>query len=96
MASVPGAQPARMATPSVIERAFELARTCASIEEIRRLLREEGYAQVDAHLGGRMIRTQLRALLRGDRRRPCGQKRGGRFNSRLDCLNRLQVRWSAG
>ena len=66
-----------MATPSVIERAFELAPACVSIEEIRRMLREEGYAQVDAHLGGRMIRTQLRALLRGDPGVPADKKEAG-------------------
>jgi hypothetical protein len=51
---------------NVIERAFEVAPTCATIEQIRRLLRQEGYAQVDAHLGGRAIRRQLRSMLRGE------------------------------
>ena len=72
-----GARPARMATPSVIERAFELAASCTTIEEIRRLLREEGYAQVDAHLGGRMIRSQLRALLPGAPGTPSDKKEAG-------------------
>jgi hypothetical protein len=53
-------------TMNVIERAFAVAPSCATIEEIRRLLRQEGYAQVDAHLGGRTIRRQLRSKLRGE------------------------------
>lgn len=53
-------------TMNVIERAFEVAPSCTTIEEIRRLLRQEGYAQVDAHLGGRTIRRQLRSMLRGE------------------------------
>ena len=61
----------------MIERAFKLAETCATIEEIRRLLREEGYAQVDAHLGGRMIRGQLRALLRSEPAAPADKKEAG-------------------
>lgn len=72
----PGEQPARRATSSVIERAFQLAGSCATIEEVRRLLREEGYAQVDAHLGGRMIRSQLRALLRAESA-PADKKEAG-------------------
>jgi hypothetical protein len=53
----------RMAT-SVVERAFQVAGSCATIDEIRRMLRAEGFAQVDAHLGGRMIRRELKVLLR--------------------------------
>ncbi|MEO6256885.1 MAG: hypothetical protein ABIO69_08765 [Sphingomicrobium sp.] len=59
-------QPMRMAATSVVERAFDVAGQCSTIDEIRRLLRDEGFAQVDAHLGGRTIRRQLKALLRRD------------------------------
>jgi hypothetical protein len=45
-----------------IERAFELARGSTSIEEVRGKLRREGYLQVDAHLSGSRIRSDLRKL----------------------------------
>ena len=65
VASEGDAQPPRMPATSVVERAFEVAGSCTSIEDIRRVLREEGFSQVDAHLGGRMIRRQLKLLLKG-------------------------------
>jgi hypothetical protein len=48
---------------STIERAFELARSgeYRSVQEIKRRLRDEGFAAVDAHLAGRGISDQLRA-----------------------------------
>jgi hypothetical protein len=61
-----------MAATSVVERAFEVAGSCATIEDIRRLLREEGFSQVDAHLGGRTIRRQLKLLLKGAADTPDG------------------------
>ena len=56
----------RMDTTSVVERAFQVARSCATLDQVRRTLRDEGYLQVDAHLGGPMIRRELKILLRGD------------------------------
>jgi hypothetical protein len=50
--------------PGIIERAFQLARQLASVEEIRSRLRKEGYAQVDAHLMGRKIRGDLVKIIR--------------------------------
>jgi hypothetical protein len=49
-----------MHTQNIIERAFQLARGSNDIDEIRKLLRKEGYANVDAHLGGASIRAELR------------------------------------
>lgn len=51
-------------TSSAVERAFQLAASCATIHEIARTLKHEGYAQVEAHLGGRTIRRELKVLLR--------------------------------
>jgi len=48
-----------MHSPDIIERAFELARS-ANIEEVRRMLRREGYSNVDAHLAGPTIKAELR------------------------------------
>jgi 2-oxo-4-hydroxy-4-carboxy--5-ureidoimidazoline (OHCU) decarboxylase len=48
-----------MHSPDIIERAFELARS-ATIEEVRRTLRSEGYSNVDAHLAGPTIKAELR------------------------------------
>lgn len=48
-----------------MERAFELARAsnCKDVDEIRRTLSSENFANVDAHLSGSTVRKQLRALI---------------------------------
>lgn len=48
---------------NIIERAYELAPTCDSIEDVRIALSREGYSNVDAHLAGRVIRADLAKLL---------------------------------
>lgn len=60
---------------SIVERAFELARSgaCRSIEEIARRLKQEQYESVDTHLGGTSLRKELRQLCaesRAQRARP--------------------------
>lgn len=52
----------RIAT-NLVERAFQVAASCASLEEVRQTLKGEGFAQVDAHLAGRRIRGELQMLL---------------------------------
>ena len=51
-----------MTTSTTLERAFELARSgsCASVQDIRRRLKSEGYDQVEAHLSGPSLGKQLR------------------------------------
>jgi hypothetical protein len=49
-----------MQNQTIIERAFELARGSANIDDIRKVLRKEGYANVDAHLGGASIKAELK------------------------------------
>ena len=51
--------------PDVIARAYQLARSGSlqSVEDIRRKLRSEGYDGINAHLAGRLIQRQLRALI---------------------------------
>ena len=49
-----------MQTTNIIERAFQLAGDCASVEEIRKALRHEGYSNVDAHLAGASIKADLK------------------------------------
>lgn len=49
-----------MHSPHIIERAFELANSASSIDEIRKALRQEGYANVDAHLQGASIKADLK------------------------------------
>jgi hypothetical protein len=48
----------------VIERAFQLAPTLSTIEQIRKALRQEGYSNVDAHLAGASIRADLKKRFR--------------------------------
>ena len=50
--------------PGIIERAFQLAENSANVEEIRTRLRKEGYSNVDAHLMGRKIRSDLVRVIR--------------------------------
>ena len=52
--------------PSVLERAFQLAKSgrCLSMADIRRVLRAEGYA--DYQLEGRAIVDQLVAMMRAN------------------------------
>ena len=47
-------------TPDIIERAFQLARGTANVDQIRKALRSEGYANVDAHLAGSSIKAELK------------------------------------
>ena len=49
-----------MQTQNIIERAFQLAGSSSSIEEIRKALRQEGYSNVDAHLAGASIKAELK------------------------------------
>jgi tRNA G26 N,N-dimethylase Trm1 len=49
-----------MQTSNIIERAFQLAPSYTSVEEIRKVLRQEGYSQVDAHLEGASIKADLK------------------------------------
>lgn len=53
-----------MTNSTTLERAFELARSggCASVQDIRRRLKSEGYDQVEAHLAGPSLGKQLRRL----------------------------------
>lgn len=50
--------------PGIIERAFQLAQNSANVEEIRTRLRKEGYSNVDGHLMGRKIRSDLVKIIR--------------------------------
>jgi tRNA G26 N,N-dimethylase Trm1 len=45
---------------NVIERAFELARSSTTLDDIRSALKREGYSNVDAHLAGPTIRADLK------------------------------------
>lgn len=49
--------------PNIIERAYQLAPTAETLQDIRDTLSSEGYLQVDAHLQGPKIRSDLRKLL---------------------------------
>jgi hypothetical protein len=44
---------------NIIERAFQIARECGSVEEVKRRLSGEGYSNVHAYLTGKQIRTDL-------------------------------------
>jgi hypothetical protein len=52
----------------IIERAYQLAIECGSVDELQRTLRTEGYFQVEAHLRGPQIRGELARRLKQERR----------------------------
>jgi hypothetical protein len=54
-----------MHMPNIIERAFELARTSTTVDEVRNALRREGYSNIDAHLAGPSIRADLKNSVAG-------------------------------
>lgn len=47
----------------IVERAFQLAPSVGSIDELRQALKGEGYLHVDAYLDGRSIRSDLKSRL---------------------------------
>lgn len=49
--------------PNIIARAYELARESESLDDIRKQLSVEGYTQVDAHLQGPKIRSDLKKVM---------------------------------
>lgn len=52
---------------NTIQRAFELAPSCSSTQELRHALEKEGHASVDAHLSGLGIKRELRKLYKSGR-----------------------------
>jgi hypothetical protein len=48
-----------------VERAFQLAPECRSMDELRAKLSREQFSNIDAHLQG-SLRRDLRKLLNGD------------------------------
>ena len=44
---------------NIIERAFQIAPECGSVDEVKKRLVREGYFNVSAHLAGRQIRSQI-------------------------------------
>jgi hypothetical protein len=54
-----------MSQDNIIERAFQLAPECESVVEVRNRLRREGYFHVDAHFGGKLIKSEIKQRLHG-------------------------------
>lgn len=54
-------------TVGIIERAFQVAEQCTSHSEIKAKLKKEGYVEVDAHLAGGKIRSDLSKVLKRNR-----------------------------
>jgi hypothetical protein len=53
-----------MDEPSILERAFALAKSgeCEGMKDIRRRLKEEQFGSIEAHFAGRSIKRQLLEL----------------------------------
>jgi osmotically-inducible protein OsmY len=52
---------------NIIERAFQLAPECQSLAEVRNKLQREGYFHVDAHLGSKLLKTEIKQRLNASR-----------------------------
>ena len=48
----------------MIERAFDIAPECRSIDELKKRLVSEGYANVEAHFTGMQIKRDLASRLK--------------------------------
>ena len=48
---------------NTIERAYQLAPECTSLEELRYKLKKERYSSVEEHLAGGSIQKDLKGLL---------------------------------
>jgi hypothetical protein len=59
---------------NIIERAFQIAPECGSVDQIRRRLIGEGYRRVQPHLAGKHIRGQLYDRLDPNLRKPHGHQ----------------------
>ena len=64
MAGVDRLRRERLMEIGTIERAFQLAPECTSVDELRFKLRKEGHFNVDAHLQGGSIRKELTKRLK--------------------------------
>jgi hypothetical protein len=77
---------------SILERAYELALTgdCANTDAVRRLLKAEGYTNVDMEISGRTLTNALARICREKLRG--GRSSGARLFSRSPApgLNRLK------
>ncbi len=51
-----------MSRTGLVERAYQLARSNHSIDDIRAALRKEGYTQVDEYLQDGSLRKELKKL----------------------------------
>jgi hypothetical protein len=47
---------------SILQRALDLAPECSTMLELKKRLKAEGFAHIDAHIGGLGTKRQLRAL----------------------------------
>ena len=48
-----------MERANIIERAFDLAAECGSLDQVQRRLRDEDYLSVNSHLSGRQTRAEI-------------------------------------
>lgn len=69
-----------MSRPTLIERAYEMARSGdhASTPSIQKALRQEDYLDAEGHLSGKALRLELNALCREAQGRPPLPLPGGR------------------
>jgi hypothetical protein len=49
-----------MSNVGLVERAFQLAQECGSLQQLERRLAREGYSNIASYLSGKQIRSNLR------------------------------------
>jgi len=66
---------------NIIERAFEIAPECGTVDEVRQRLGREGFINVTSHLSGKLTRQQINDRLDPELKRirhaPAGEKNDG-------------------
>jgi len=68
----------------IIERAYQLARsgTCATVSEIKAMLKAEGYAYIEHELAGPALHASLRAACVASRAGDAAERRAQRASER--------------
>jgi hypothetical protein len=66
---------------NIIERAFEIAPECGSLDEVGQRLGREGFMNVSGHLSGKLTRRQINDRLHPELKRtrhaPPSERNGG-------------------
>jgi hypothetical protein len=78
-------------TAGIIERALQLAAESASVSEVKRKLKAEGYTQIEEHLGGRLSGRRSSSGCRPPTRSVACDSAKGRVSSKVTNVTESRV-----